>query len=236
MKPTITQIQAWFDEFNEKVFRNTLPSVPFKFKNTYKELGQFHWNGTKLGIDISTYYDADEDAFRNTLLHEMCHLYCHTRGWVKEGHGRRWKEVARYARSVTGLDITRCTDVSSWPIAEENKEHHERLLAKRNAPAILVDLDYGDHHFIVKTTKNVLISDKCSDWACRLRTTAKSYRIFISDNPRFAKYQSSRSLGRGYRYDGWEYERSIKPLLDKAVEVDELAHLFQGKYNFLGIN
>lgn len=237
MKPTLTQIQTWFDEFNDKVFRNTLPSVPFKFTNTRRELGQFYWGGGRgLGIKISLYYDRGEDDYRNTLLHEMCHLYCYSRGWANDGHGRHWKEIARYATSVTGLDITRCTDASSWAISEENKEHHEKVMAKKNAPAILVDLDYGDHHFIVKTTTKVLLSNDSTDWACNLKTNAKSYRVVISDDPLFTRWQTSRSINRGYRFNGWEYDSRMKGILDKAIEVDSLAHLFQGKYNCLGIN
>ena len=182
MIPTIKDVQTWFNEFNESVFANELPKVKMTITNTRHQLGQFYWgNGRGIGIKISAYYDAPVDDLRNTVLHEMCHLYCYVRGWLNEGHGKRWKNIAAYA------------------------------------------------------TRKVLQSNDSTDWACNVKTSAKSYRVFISDDSKFLRWQTSRSIHRGYRFENWEYEKNIKPILDKAVEVEELRSLFIGKYNYLGI-
>jgi predicted SprT family Zn-dependent metalloprotease len=115
MKPTIEQMTAWFDEFNNSVFCGELPRVKITFNNTRRQLGQFHWGaGRGLGIKISLFWDRTGDQYRNCLLHEMCHLYCYNRGWLHEGHGIRWKRIADYASRQTGLQIQRCEDIAGW--------------------------------------------------------------------------------------------------------------------------
>lgn len=74
-----------------------------------------------------------------------------------------------------------------------------------------------------------------TDWDCKIKTSAKSYRVVLSDAPLFVRYQASRSIRRGYRYNTKEYELTAKPHLDKGIEVDDLRKLFQGHYDCLGI-
>jgi predicted SprT family Zn-dependent metalloprotease len=234
MIPTLKDIQTWFDEFNESVFRNGLPKVKMTITNTRHQLGQFYWgNGRGIGIKISAYYDAPVDDLRNTVLHEMCHLYCYHNGWIHEGHKGRWLQVAEYATRKTGLEITRTHDISEYKVAPSNATHYASVQAKKNAQAILVDLEYWDHHFIIKTTSKVL--NDSTTWDYKIRTAAKSYRVVISDDSLFKKYQTSRSIHRGYRYDNSVYEKRIKPLLDKGIKVENLGDLFRGQYDCLGV-
>ena len=240
MKPTLSLMNKWFDEFNKSVFDNKLPRVPIKFNNTYRQLGQFYWRngGVTLGIKISLFYDRTETQYRNTLLHEMCHLYCFKQGWRNEGHGARWQSIAAKAYRITGLYIQRC-EKEQFVVADHNKAKANAVLAKKNAPAILVDLDYGTHHFIVKTTKKVIweasdgnvIKEFSHSWS-----NGKVAGIYISDNPRFLRWQSSRSVHRGYEFQNAVYNTDIKPLLDKAIKVDNLRALcWRGDYDCLGI-
>ena len=234
MIPTIADINIWFDEFNTQVFNGELFPVRIVFNNTRRQLGQFYWgNGRGVGIKISLFYDRTEDQYRNTLLHEMCHLYCYYMGWYREGHGPRWKSIARHATQVTGLKIQRCEDITGWEVAPGNEAKMAAVQAKKNAPALLVDLEYDTHHFVVKLSKNTLTNATDEHWNLNVR--AKSYRIFVSDHPRFIKFQTSRSLHRGYRYENWEYERSVKPLLDKAIEIPAIHDLRRAEYDCLGI-
>ena len=237
MTPTLTQMKIWFDEFNHDVFNGTLPKVKITLNNTRRQLGQFYWGGGRgIGIKISLFWDRTEEQYRNTLLHEMCHLYCYNRGWIREHHGSRWQNIADYAYRKTGLLIQRCEDTTGWvPAGAANKEKLNAVEAKRLAPSIILDLDYGDHHFLVKTTRKVLQSNDSTNWNCEIKTSAKSYRVVLSDAPLFTHYQTSRSIHRGYRYNTKEYELTVKPLLDKGIDVDNLRKLFQGHYNCLGI-
>ena len=233
MKPTITKMQNWFDEFNDVVFKGELPKVPIKFNNTYRQLGQFYWGaGRGIGIKISLYYDRTEEQYRNCLLHEMCHLYCYHKGWVHEGHGPRWKAIADKAYRITGLYIQRCENARDWKVADKNKAHAEARKEKKNAPAIVVDINYGTYHFIVKTTKKVV-------WDASDGNVIKGKNVsgvYICDDKRALGWQNSRSLHRGYKFPNWEYEKEIAPMLKKAIKVDNLRKLcFWGEYDCLGV-
>ena len=235
MKPTLAQMNQWFKEFNDIVFEGTLPKVPIKFTNTYRQLGQFYWGPTRgIGIKISLFYDRTEEQYRNCLLHEMCHLFCYKQGWVNEHHGHRWQLVAQKAANLTGLNIQRCETYHLEP-AENNKAKVEAVVAKKNAPALLVDFDYGSYHFVVKCTKKVLW-DASDGNQIKGYSNAKVKSVYICDSPRALRWSTSRSLNRGYKYDCFEYEREIKPMLDKAIKVDNLRKLcWWGEYDCLGI-
>ena len=226
-------MQIWFDEFNKAVFEDKLPKVPIKFTNTYRQLGQFFWgNGRGMGIKISLYYDRTEEQYRNCLLHEMCHLYCYKQGWTREGHGPRWKAIANKAYRITGLYIQRCENARDWKVADKNKAHAAARKEKKNAPAILVDIDYGTYHFIVKTTKKVI-------WDASDGNVIKGKNVsgvYICDDKRALSWQNSRSLHRGYKFHNWEYEREIAPMLKKAIKVSDLRKLcWWGEYDNLGV-
>ena len=234
MKPTLTQLNKWFDEFNKAVFNDKLPKVKITFTNTRRQLGQFYWGPTRgIGIKISTFYDRNEEGFRNTLLHEMCHLYCYKQGWVHEGHGENWKRIADKAYRITGLYIQRTqTDETFVPRGAENKAKLKAVKAKKNAPAILVDIDYGAYHFIVKTTKKVI-------WDASDGNIIKGKNVsgvYISTDKRALGWQNSRSLHRGYKFGFLDYNNSIKPILDKAIKVDNLRKLcWWGEYDKMGV-
>lgn len=232
MKPTIAQMKTWFNEFNAKVFDGKLPIVPIKFNNTYRQLGQFYWGARGIGIKISLFYDRTEEQYRNCLLHEMCHLYCYNQGWRNEHHGHRWQAIADKAYRITGLYIQRCENASGWKPAKGNVAKASAVKAKKDAPAILVDIDYGTYHFIVKTTKKVIWD--ASDGSIIKGKNVKG--VYISDDKRVLAWQNSRSLHRGYKFGFLEYEKAIKPILNKAIKVDNLRALCsRGDYDCLGV-
>ena len=237
MIPTLKDIQNWFNEFNASVFNNELPTVKMSLTNNRRQLGQFYWGPTRgIGIKISLFYDRTEEEYRNTLLHEMCHLYCYKQGWVREGHGSRWKAIANKAYRITGLYIQRCEDASDWKPAKGNGTKAKAVKEKQNAPAILVDIDYGTYHFIVKTTKNVLWD--ATNFKCEIKTYGKGKvnGVYISDDKRVLAWSNSRSLHRGYKFGFLEYEKDIKPILNKAIKVDDLRKLCRwGEYDCLGV-
>ena len=233
MKPTLTQMSKWFDEFNTLVFSGNLPKVKITFTNTRNQLGQFYWGPTRgIGIKVSLFYDRTEENFRNTLLHEMCHLYCYKQGWVHEGHGDKWKAIADKAYRITGLYIQRTQKGEVFVPRAENKARMAAVKARRNAPAILVDIDYGSYHFIVKTTKKV-IWDASDGNVIKGRNVSG---VYICDDKRAVSWQNSRSLNRGYKFPNYQYEKEIAPILRKAVKIDNLRKLcWRGEYDKMGI-
>ena len=165
----------------------------------------------------------------------MCHLYCYKQGWINEGHGKRWKAIAAKAYRITGLCIQRCEDASSWKPAKGNEAKLKAVKDKKNAPAIIVDIEYDTYHFLVKTTKKV-IWDASDGNVIKGFFQGKVSGVYISDNPRVLRWSTSRSLHRGYKFGCFDYGRNIKPILDKAIKVDNLRKLcFWGEYDSLGV-
>lgn len=231
MTPTLNQIQTWFNEFNAQVFKNALPNVPIKITNNRRQLGQFYWGYDRgIGIKISTYYDAPVDMFRNTLLHEMCHLYCYHRGFLHEHHGKNWQNIARHATNITGLVIERTADISGINPTKKNEKKQAEVIAKKEAPVVIVDLEYSDHHFIIKTTKNVIMKESNMDWHLN---TVRPYKVYLCNGTDFKSFQSSRSIHRGYSYNPIDYENKMIPRLKKGIEVTDLRSLYLGKYDNL---
>ena len=235
MTPTKQDLQNWFDEYNTLVFYDKLPRVPFALTNNRRQLGQFWWKnyGREKGIKISLFWDRDEKGYRNTLLHEMCHLYCYHMGWKTENHGERWQDIARYAGRITGMDITRCTDAEGWVPAKGNEAKFAKVVEKINAPAIIVDFDCGDHHFIVKTTKKV-VWDNTDKLGNNVKTWfAKSSKVYISNADLFKRFRTARTIDRGHMYKPNEYEKVITPILKQSYEVESLRDLYWGNYDCL---
>jgi predicted SprT family Zn-dependent metalloprotease len=231
MTLTIAHLKDWYNEFKALVFDNDMPAVTFKLTNTRKTLGQAINQYGRYTIKISLFWDRNEEQFRNCLLHEMCHIWCYYHGYHGEHHtGPHWVSISNKATRITGLYIQRCEDNTGWKAAgTANQKRLEAVKARREAPSILVDFDYGSYHFIVKTTKSVVAREYES------YSRNRKVSVYISDNPRFTSFQNSRSLHRGYKYPNWEYENKIAPLIKKAVKVENPNHLVWGQYDFLGI-
>ena len=142
--------------------------------------------------------------------------------------------IANKAYEKTGLYIQRTEKDEVFVPRAENKAKMEAVKEKRNAPAILVDIDYGSYHFIVKTTKKVI-------WDASDGNQIKGYAnkisgIYICDDKRAIGWQNSRSLHRGYKFANFEYEKAIKPILKKGIKVDNLRKLcWWGEYDCLGV-
>lgn len=235
MQVTIAQLQSWYKEFNGIVFDYDMPKVTFILTNTRRALGQANRMGTNYSIKISNFYDRTKEQFRNTLLHEMCHIWCYFHGYHDEHHtGYHWRQITSKAASKTGILITRCVEGQLTP-AKHNEAKMEAVKAKKNAPAILVDIDYGKYHFIVKTTKKVLW-DASDGNAIKPVGVGKVLGIYICDDARALGWQTSRSVHRGYKFQSSEYKRDILPMLEKGIKVDNLRKLcWWGEYDCLGI-
>jgi len=222
MQVTISQLTAWFNEFKGIVFDNDMPKVRFILTNTRTQLGRATRRGNDYSIKITNYYDRTATQFRNTLLHEMCHIWCYYKGYRDDHHtGYHWQQITDKAYRLTGLLITRTCSDKLVP-SEANKAKAQAIEARKTAPAIIVDFDYGTHHFLVKTTKKVVWD--ASDGRVIIGYSRPKISVYVSDA--FPNWQSSRSLNRGYKYGVFDYERKVQPLLEKARKVENISEVW----------
>jgi hypothetical protein len=170
----------------------------------------------------------------------MCHLYCYHQGWHNEHHGPHWQSIARKATRITGLKIQRCEDISGWEASNKtNKARLEKVEAKKSAPYVIVDVEYPDFHFIIKTTKKVISENSVGENLGIYSTPAmpgKLCGVYVSSNPRFKGWSVSRSLNRGHKIYHFEYKQGYIPILEKALKVESLRDLTKrGTYDSLGV-
>ena len=232
MKITIPQLKDWYNEFNSTVFGGKCPDlreINFIITHNYHQLGQFRPRSNGYDIRVSEYYVVGETEYRNVLLHEMCHLWCHCNGYMYEGHGKNWKRMASIATRITGLNITRLSSRKGFEVDSRFKAKEESLKDRKFGAYPIVVFDYGDHKFCVKTTKKVLLqySNYSGD---KLSTHAKDYDIYISDQ--FPKWSTSKHLYMGYKYSNEDFEKKIKPLLEKGFQTKNPGEIFRpaGEY------
>lgn len=97
---TIQFIEQTFKRFNVDYFNNELPMPKFQITNTHRMLGQCcakNWRSPhpNFFIKISNHFDRRSHDFKNTILHEMIHLFFQSKGMWKVGHGKEFQQMAR---------------------------------------------------------------------------------------------------------------------------------------------
>ncbi len=115
MQPTLDYLVKYFHIYNEKYFNSILPLPRFSFTKGRRYLGFYYseWRG----ISISLAWDAPDEFFQNTLIHEMIHYYLDYINDVdKIPHGPKFKrEAARINKD--GWNIQRCATEEEMAVA-----------------------------------------------------------------------------------------------------------------------
>lgn len=102
----LSLLRRWFDEFNERYFGGELPTVPLRITRARKYFGKLDYietgKGNQRSHAILIAGKQSIDDTRDTLLHEMVHLYIYTKGLdEQDDHGPNFKK--EYLR-VTGKE------------------------------------------------------------------------------------------------------------------------------------
>jgi hypothetical protein len=117
MIATIPQMEALYNEWNEKAFEGKLPNnVLFKLSKAKTWFGLFE---VKLGrpvIKISITHDMNENGIRDVMVHEMIHLYC----WkFKPRH--EWGHGYAFKRKMNEINYKYGTHIVSIGLYEDFK-------------------------------------------------------------------------------------------------------------------
>ena len=101
IKITKELLSDWFKTANEKYFNGEIKREPtYVISNNKSRFGQFRpmtWE-----IELTTAFVRSENAYKNTFLHELCHLYVRQEyGPYTQSHGYEWKSIADRVTSLT---------------------------------------------------------------------------------------------------------------------------------------
>ena len=223
-------IKDWYNYYRTAYFKNEIPEsqrIRFEITHNRRQLGCFHWESIGSGylrvIKISDYYVGDEDHYRNVLLHEMCHLWCFDNGHPHEHHGRIWQRKAFEISNLSGYNISRCTSVANLKIDDRFAARQQKVVDKKFGKYLIVIEDFGDHKFLIKTTKNVYLRH-LNEYDNSISGVFKPFRVFLSDG--FPNKSCSRSFTRGYRIENDIYEKKVLPVLESGEELDRASDVY----------
>ena len=111
-----------FAEYNRQYFDCDLPTPDFGLYRGYKFCGLFSCDKIigrrylkKTKIEISYYYDWNEDDLRDVLVHEMIHYYLaykHIGNQIT--HGEAFHSMADEFNEKYGMNITERIDISKY--------------------------------------------------------------------------------------------------------------------------
>lgn len=136
---TIPQMEALYNEWNEKAFEGKLPNnVLFKLSKAKTWFGLFSTKCGKPVIKMSITHDMNENGIRDVMVHEMIHLYC----WKFEPRSQ-WRHGYVFKRKMNEINRKFGTHVVSIGLYEKfNRVSADPTkLTKRLVCAV-----YSKHH------------------------------------------------------------------------------------------
>lgn len=168
MQPTLDWMRKAYDEANEKYFNGRLGDCNFDtHRSATNTLGFFNMrpqgklmanrysrqmslNGKEIDrdnffelakpfISLNLNYESSEEAWFNTMVHEMCHYYTYQDGRApKQGHGPEFRRIAELVdyRSNGEMKIGKVDRTGLHVMNAEVKQKRDDARAKRQSTAI----------------------------------------------------------------------------------------------------
>ena len=119
MEIKIDILREKFNEYNESYFDNALPLPDFYLLNSYRLTGRFSCRKIdpkrkkvrKPIIEISCYFDWDENMLRDTIIHEMIHYYlAYKKKDIRLTHGDEFKKMCEMIKQKYNIDPNQTID------------------------------------------------------------------------------------------------------------------------------
>ena len=122
MEITTEIITQKFKEYDRLYFNRELPMPRIQLLKSFRTLGYFSCNkiigrrrlkGQRL--EISCYYDWQEDALRDVIVHEMIHYYLAYKHIDNNiSHGEEFQKMAQEMNDKYGLNVTVKVDTTNF--------------------------------------------------------------------------------------------------------------------------
>ena len=122
MEITVDIVREKFKEYNKKFFNNELIMPEIRLLKSYltcgyfsckKIIGKRKLKGQRL--EISCYYDWDENNLKNVIIHEMIHYYLACKHIDNElSHRDAFIKMSKEFNEKYGMNITEIVDIHNF--------------------------------------------------------------------------------------------------------------------------
>lgn len=236
---TIDWIKKHYNEFNALMFNNELPNdLTFKIsksKNTWG-FASFKYdypNSTikPTSITISNYYDSPEHVKKNTLIHEMIHIYDYVlnphhfirngrrvSGHTYNAHGWWFQEQCDRIRKY-GYNIDTKVTADELKVSSLSDESKKKL-AKKLDDCLMIVIRGVNKNWMCKTNHknlpNVLKAVTKINWKWSIGLV-NSINVYSFTDEKYASVRNCNTSLRGWSFRDAELEKKLKSI--NAVEV-----------------
>lgn len=139
-------------------------------------------------IALNGNYSATEEAWLNTLIHEMCHYYTYMNGRApKQGHGPEFRSIASYVAANSNGTITikrlaSAEKMKNFELDDEFKEKKQRRLDNKisKLQAIFVFTTNGIE---LSLSSNKKVIDEIIVYNTSTKRSVKCEKILTSSDP-----------------------------------------------------
>ena len=236
---TVDWIKKHYAEFNNRYFNNELPSnLTFKVSRSKSIWGYASYkydypNNTIIpqSITISNYYDSPEGVKKNTLLHEMIHIYDYVLNphhFIRNGrrvkynaHGWFFNEQAIRLRQF-GWDInTKVTNEEKVvsTLSEATKQKKLKCIEE----AIIVVLRGEKANWMIKTNKRCFPELKVTIGRLLWKSTlgeVKDIRCYSIKDEKYASMRSQAKQARGWKLNNTQLLNRLEMLLATEIQMN----------------
>lgn len=170
-------------------------------------------------IALNGNYSATEEAWLNTLIHEMCHYYTYMNGIApKQGHGPEFRNIASYiaANSNGTITIERLASaekMKNFELDDFYKEKRERRKTNKinRLQCIIIETESGEHELTL--TSNDDLVKKIIEVNSNGYRSNKCKKILWASDPDLIKtlynlgYKSSMRTYRYWTMKAWDWDK-----------------------------
>ena len=191
IKVTKELLSEWYWDANDKYFNGELKREPkFRITNSASYYGSF--SESKWALRISVAYIRSERDYKNTFLHELCHLYVAEKySYRALPHGIEWQKIADAVTHRTGYKY--------GPIRRCGGGLDKSVLRNPNTCKFVVFTDYKGVLSVGKYSNGSYVSRLKS---CGCVGVGTNIYYFTSRNEPFINMKTRRSDGKSLY---WNY-------------------------------
>lgn len=217
-------LQYEFDKLNGLLFGGSLKSVEMVWNTRRTAHGTVKFTRNRMTgeikirfLGISKFYDVPYKIFKDTLAHEMIHVYLIQNG-TSDGHGPNFiREMNRINSKGMGFDVSVTRDSSKLEVSKHVQTKAKELVL------VIVETD-KQKNMVAVTSKNIFQREgnKIEALYSRVMRSGKynwvKGEFFLSKNPKLLKFPQQRSFDNKFSYMILNQEE-VDELKADAVEI-----------------